>query len=289
MNMINYELEQQEDQRRINLKHKFTAVLIASVILLVSLLVATVAITPYHAEYVALGGIVPVEQLGIDGSVYFTYVREGYVSNIYELYRVYLRMSQPTFTRLEEPYNNSLSEEEFELLYYYKEETLDNALYYASQYVDEAMYDDPSVELKYQELLGELEEYLGDSFGLMVAIGLVEEVTNRDFSYGGFFTIAGTGTIEWDNSVGSVGAIEQKLLTAERLGVDIFFVPRDDYYFKSMGYESISNQREAEQVVEQFDLSLEVVPVSTLDEAIFYLENLVHRVNYIRYKANEGD
>lgn len=271
--------EYHTEVRKIEHKQRYTAILLAGLVILISLVVATAAVYPFHAEYSAMGGIVHVEQLGIAGSVYFTYIQEGYVSNFYEALQIYLWLENPIFTRLGEPYTG-FNEEDYFLLYEYKEDTLDHALYFATQFIDGELYFDPITELKYFELLEKLEEYIGDSFGLMVAIGLIEELTQRDFSYGGFFTIAGTGTLEWDGTVGSVGGIEQKLLTAASAGVDIFFVPRDDDYLNSIGYEGISNQREAEQVVQKYGLMLEVVPVGTIDEAILYLENLSYRLNF---------
>jgi Lon-like protease len=69
----------------------------------------------------------------------------------------------------------------------------------------------------------------------MLGIGLVEEAQKEDFSKSDTYVIAGTGTMEADHSVGSVGAIHDKLLTAEKFGTDYFFVPKDKETFAYVG------------------------------------------------------
>jgi PDZ domain-containing protein len=66
----------------------------------------------------------------------------------------------------------------------------------------------------------------GPSAGLMFALGLYELMTPGDLTDGR--TIAGTGTIGLDGSVGPIGGIADKVVAAERAGADVFLVPRDN-------------------------------------------------------------
>jgi Lon-like protease len=100
---------------------------------------------------------------------------------------------------------------------------------------------------------------------------LVEEEQHLDFSGNGRYVIAGTGTMEADHTVGSVGAILDKLRTAEKDGADYFFVPKDKEHFY---YEGLSNEEEAALVAEELHLRLQVVPVETMEEALDFLKKL---------------
>ena len=90
-------------------------------------------------------------------------------------------------------------------------------------------------------------------------------------SIGGKYVIAGTGTMEADETVWSVGAVREKLLTAAYNDVDYFLVPKDKDYFDNENY---SNQVEEESIREIENLSVHVVPVESLDGAIQILRNL---------------
>jgi PDZ domain-containing protein len=105
----------------------------------------------------------------------------------------------------------------------------------------------------------------------MLGIGLVEEAQNEDFSNRGAYVIAGTGTMEANHTVGSVGAIRDKLRTAEKFGADYFFVPKDKDTFV---YYGLSNEEEAVAVSRDLDLKLTIVPVATLEEALLFLRDL---------------
>jgi PDZ domain-containing protein len=66
----------------------------------------------------------------------------------------------------------------------------------------------------------------GPSAGLMWTLGLVDILTPGDLTGGR--TIAGTGTISTDGTVGPIGGIEQKVVAAERAGAKLFFAPADE-------------------------------------------------------------
>ncbi len=66
----------------------------------------------------------------------------------------------------------------------------------------------------------------GPSAGLMFALGLYDELTPGDLTQGR--TIAGTGTIDPQGTVGAIGGITDKVVAAERAGASIFLVPKDN-------------------------------------------------------------
>jgi PDZ domain-containing protein len=63
----------------------------------------------------------------------------------------------------------------------------------------------------------------GPSAGLMFALGIVDLLTPGPLTGGR--TIAGTGTIDANGSVGPIGGIQQKLLGARSSGATMFLVP----------------------------------------------------------------
>lgn len=233
-------------------------------LLIIPVIVSALLILPVHEEYTTKGNIEPITELGVDGSVYFTYVQSGIVENYIDKYYLdylYEDIEYYSLNDYEYDYYTTDYEEDVQ---YYKEQTIVNAVNVTSGEGPEQ-----ESQNRITEIIQEASEYYGDSFGLMIAIGLLEEDLNKDYSQGGSILISGSGTIEEDQTVGSVGSIRYKLLTAEENGVDLFFVPKDEIY-----YGESSNQREAMNVIKQEDLQLEVVYVSTLQEAINYLENL---------------
>ena len=66
----------------------------------------------------------------------------------------------------------------------------------------------------------------GDSGGLMQALSIFNTLTSFDYTYGK--KIAGTGGVTDKGMVYAIGAIKQKIYTASKNKVDIFFVPDSD-------------------------------------------------------------
>ncbi len=95
----------------------------------------------------------------------------------------------------------------------------------------------------------------GPSAGLMFALALYDRLTAEDLTHGQ--DVAGTGTIACDGGVGPIGGIEQKIAAAESQGADVFLTPS-------------ANVAAAEKVADEID----IVSVSTFDEALEYLEGL---------------
>ncbi len=93
----------------------------------------------------------------------------------------------------------------------------------------------------------------GPSAGLMMSLALYDKLTPDDLTGGR--QIAGTGTIACDGGVGPIGGIQQKVAGAEERGAVVFLAPE-------------SNAADARAVADE----IEVVAISTFDEALDYLE-----------------
>lgn len=107
----------------------------------------------------------------------------------------------------------------------------------------------------------------GPSAGLMFTLELINQLTPGDLTKG--YTIAGTGTISLDETVGPIGGIQHKIVAAKREGATIFFAP-DNPVPKG----EKSNYQEALEVNQAQNLGLKIVPVKTLDDALHFLSSL---------------
>ncbi|MCW3489925.1 YlbL family protein [Dethiobacter alkaliphilus] len=95
----------------------------------------------------------------------------------------------------------------------------------------------------------------GPSAGLMFVLEIINQLDPRDLTAGR--QIAGTGTINLQEEVGSIGGVRQKVRAAENAGAEYFFVPQENYEEAVMAVRHI-----------------ELVPVETLGEALQFLEGL---------------
>lgn len=100
----------------------------------------------------------------------------------------------------------------------------------------------------------------GSSGGLMMSLMVYNAITNQDLTHGK--KIVGTGTISLDGTVGSIGGVKYKLMGAVKNKADIFLVPAGENY------------EEALEVKEEKGYDITIVAVSTLQDAIDYLEGL---------------
>lgn len=97
----------------------------------------------------------------------------------------------------------------------------------------------------------------GSSGGLMMALSIYNVISGNDLVRGR--NIAGTGTIDNDGNVGEIDGIKYKLMGAIKSDMDIVLVPKDNY-------------KEAMKVKKEKKYDIEIVSVSTLEDAINYLE-----------------
>lgn len=108
----------------------------------------------------------------------------------------------------------------------------------------------------------------GPSGGLLQTLSIYNMLCDEDITQG--LKIAGTGTINYDGSVGYIGGVKQKIATAYLNRVDVFFIPYLDpnYYY--------DNYVEALRACEELGIDPEgwLVPVASFDEAIQYLSGL---------------
>jgi len=66
----------------------------------------------------------------------------------------------------------------------------------------------------------------GPSAGLMLTLGILDLVGNKDLTDGK--VVAGTGTIDTKGTVGPIGGITLKMAAAKDIGAQLFLVPADN-------------------------------------------------------------
>ena len=112
---------------------------------------------------------------------------------------------------------------------------------------------DPKIEIKAKK------SEAGSSGGLMLTLAIYDALIDKDMTGGK--KIVGTGTIEVDGSVGDIGGVKYKLLGAEKSKADIFFIPYKNY-------------KEAKKIYDDYKLNFELIPVSTFNDVIEYLDSI---------------
>jgi Lon-like protease len=96
----------------------------------------------------------------------------------------------------------------------------------------------------------------GPSAGMMYTLAIIDVLTPEDLTRG--HIVAGTGTVDADGNVGSIGGVRQKVVAAEAAGAAYMLVPEGNY--------------QAAQTAPR--ASLELVPVATVDDALAFLSGL---------------
>lgn len=100
----------------------------------------------------------------------------------------------------------------------------------------------------------------GPSGGLMTALTIYDYLIDEDLTHG--LTISGTGTIEEDGTVGSIGGVKYKLSGVVKKHADVFLVPAGDNY------------EEAIKLKKEKNYDIEIVSIAKFDDAIKYLEGI---------------
>lgn len=122
-----------------------------------------------------------------------------------------------------------------------------------------------STELKTdRDVVIHTENIGGPSAGLMFTLELYDLLSGKDLRKGR--EIAGTGTINEDGSVGSIGGIDKKIVAADSQGATIFFAPNEPIEGGQTNYE------EAVAAAKKLDTKMKIVPVKTVQDALTYLE-----------------
>jgi len=100
----------------------------------------------------------------------------------------------------------------------------------------------------------------GPSAGLVFTLTIIDELSPGDLTGGA--TVAVTGEMRADGTVGPIGGIEQKVVTVRRAGIDVFIIPAG-----MSEHEMAAARRQAGNQVQ-------LIEVSTLDEALDALASL---------------
>ena len=112
----------------------------------------------------------------------------------------------------------------------------------------------PKIKLKFDS------SESGPSGGLMMSLAIYNYLTTEDITHGQ--KIVGTGTVDENGNVGSIGGIQYKLKGVVKEKVKVFLVPAGENY------------NDAIKLKEKENYDINIVPISNFDEAIDYLEKL---------------
>ena len=100
----------------------------------------------------------------------------------------------------------------------------------------------------------------GPSGGFMVTLAIYNQLIDSDISKG--LKIAGTGTIDIEGNVGSIGGVKYKLKGAVDSKSDIFLVPAGENYEEAIKYKK------------KYHYDIKIIGISTFEEAIEKLESM---------------
>ena len=99
----------------------------------------------------------------------------------------------------------------------------------------------------------------GPSGGLMLSLAIYNSLVEEDITKGK--KIVGTGTIDVDGNVGAIGGVKYKIAAAVKAKADLFLVPMDNY-------------EEAQQIVREHNYKINLIAVSTFEEALDKLSKM---------------
>lgn len=107
---------------------------------------------------------------------------------------------------------------------------------------------DPEIKLEFKK------SESGPSGGLVLALSIYNNLISEDITKGR--KIVGTGTIDINGNVGSIGGIEYKIKGAVKENADIFLIPAGENY------------EEAKKIIEENNYKITLIPITTFDEAL---------------------
>ena len=110
----------------------------------------------------------------------------------------------------------------------------------------------PKVKIKFKK--GES----GPSGGLIETLDIYNKITSKDITRGK--KIAGTGEIDSEGNISTIGEVKYKLLGAVKEKADIFIVPKGENY------------KECIKLKKERKLKIKIIGVSTFEEAVEKLE-----------------
>ena len=100
----------------------------------------------------------------------------------------------------------------------------------------------------------------GPSGGLMLTLEIYNKLVKEDITNG--LTIVGTGTIDEDGKVGSIGGVKYKLMGAVEGEADIFLVPDGENYKEAIKFKKKKGYK------------IKIIPIKTFNEALEKLKKL---------------
>ena len=112
----------------------------------------------------------------------------------------------------------------------------------------------PKVKIKFKN------SESGPSGGLITTLEIYNQLIKEDITNG--LTIAGTGTIEEDGTIGEIGGVEHKILGAVKEKTDVFLVPAG------------TNYKQAKNYIKKNNYKIKLIPVKDIKEAINKLKEL---------------
>lgn len=107
---------------------------------------------------------------------------------------------------------------------------------------------DPEIDLEFKK------SESGPSGGLVLALSIYNNLVSEDITKGR--KIVGTGTIDVNGNVGSIGGVEYKIKGAVKENADIFLIPAGENY------------EEAKKIVEENNYKIKLIPVTTFEDAL---------------------
>ncbi len=113
---------------------------------------------------------------------------------------------------------------------------------------------DPKIALKFSD------NESGPSGGLLLALSIYNNLVEEDITNG--LKIAGTGTIDLNGNVGSIGGVKYKLKGAVNSKADVFIVPNGENYNEAIKLQKSNNYK------------IKIIGVSTFDEALKKLQEM---------------
>ena len=113
---------------------------------------------------------------------------------------------------------------------------------------------DPKIKIKFRN------SESGPSGGLITTLDIYNKLTKKDITHS--YKIAGTGTIDEEGNIGSIGEVKYKLLGAVKDKIDIFLVP------------SGNNYKTCKRIKKERKLKIKLIEVKNIEEAIKKLNKI---------------
>lgn len=202
----------------------------------------------------------------IDTKIYITYVSSEFNTGL-KVQDQLLAINGKTYKTTEEykNYINSLNEGDsvkIKVLRNKKEKIVNTKIYKLEDRLvlgimlqESSTYKtDPKIEIKFNK------SESGPSGGLITTLYIYDQLTKKNITNS--YKIAGTGTIEEDHTIGTVGEVKYKLLGAVRENADIFIVPNGENY------------KTCVKVKKEKNLKIKIIGINTIEDAIEKLEKI---------------